>query len=31
MLHRRDIEPRDAGQIAEILTAAFERYCTTNV
>jgi putative YphP/YqiW family bacilliredoxin len=31
MLHRRDIEPRDAGQIAEILMAAFERYCAANV
>jgi putative YphP/YqiW family bacilliredoxin len=28
MLHRRDIESRDAGQIAEVLTEAFERYCT---
>ena len=31
MLHRSDIEPRDAGQIAEILKQAFERYCTANV
>ena len=27
MLHRRDIEPRDAMQIADILTEAFDRYC----
>jgi len=31
MLHRRDIEPRDAMQIAEILTEAFDRYCAANV
>jgi putative YphP/YqiW family bacilliredoxin len=31
MLHRRDIEPRDATQIAEILTAAFDRYCAAKV
>jgi putative YphP/YqiW family bacilliredoxin len=28
MLHRRDIESRDANQIAGILTEAFERHCT---
>jgi len=31
MLHRRDIEPRDAGQIADLLTQAFERYCSARV
>lgn len=31
MLHRHDIEPRDAFQIADVLKQAFERYCTTNV
>jgi len=31
MLHRRDIESRDAMQIAEILTAAFDRYCAAKV
>lgn len=29
MLHRRDIESRDADQIARILMEAFERHCTT--
>jgi len=28
MLHRSDIEPRDAFQISRILTEAFERHCT---
>ena len=27
MMHRRDIESRDAYQIASVLTAAFEQYC----
>jgi len=27
MLHRSEIEQRDAGQIAERLTAAFDRFC----
>src|SRR5579885_2775169 len=27
VLHRSDIEPRDAMQIANLLTDAFERYC----
>ena len=26
-MHRREIEPRDASQIAQILTAAFEQHC----
>jgi putative YphP/YqiW family bacilliredoxin len=29
MLHRRDIESRDADQIARILMEAFDRHCTT--
>ncbi len=29
MLHRKDIEPRNADQIAQILVEAFERHCTT--
>lgn len=29
MLHRRDIESRTADQIADILTEAFDRHCTT--
>lgn len=29
MIHRSDIERRDAGQIAKLLTDAFDRYCTT--
>src|SRR6266852_4333708 len=28
MIHRRDIEPRDAMGVAELLTSAFDRYCT---
>ena len=28
MLHRRDIESRDAASIAQLLTAAFDQYCT---
>lgn len=34
MIHRSDIERRDAGQISQLLTAAFEKYCahsTVNV
>jgi putative YphP/YqiW family bacilliredoxin len=31
MLHRHEIEQRDAFQIADVLKQAFERYCTTNV
>ncbi|HWE50774.1 MAG TPA: BrxA/BrxB family bacilliredoxin [Bryobacteraceae bacterium] len=27
MMHRRDIESRDASQIAGVLTAAFDRFC----
>jgi putative YphP/YqiW family bacilliredoxin len=27
MMHRRDIESRDADQIASVLTAAFDRFC----
>jgi putative YphP/YqiW family bacilliredoxin len=27
VMHRRDIEPRDAFQIAGVLTQAFDRYC----
>jgi putative YphP/YqiW family bacilliredoxin len=27
MMHRSDIEPRDAFQIAKMLTEAFDRYC----
>ena len=27
MMHRRDIESRDAYQIADVLTSAFEQYC----
>ena len=27
MMHRSDIEPRDAFQIAQLLTDAFDRYC----
>jgi putative YphP/YqiW family bacilliredoxin len=27
VMHRRDIEPRDAFQIAQLLTAAFDQYC----
>jgi putative YphP/YqiW family bacilliredoxin len=27
VMHRRDIEPRDAYQIADVLTQAFDRYC----
>ena len=27
MMHRRDIEARDANQIAGVLTAAFDRFC----
>ncbi len=27
MMHRRDIESRDAFQIASVLTAAFDRFC----
>jgi putative YphP/YqiW family bacilliredoxin len=27
MMHRRDIESRDAYQIASVLTAAFDRFC----
>lgn len=27
MLHRRDIEPRDPAQIAQLLTQAFDRFC----
>jgi putative YphP/YqiW family bacilliredoxin len=27
MMHRRDIEQRDAFQIAQVLKAAFEKYC----
>jgi putative YphP/YqiW family bacilliredoxin len=27
MIHRSDIERRDAGQISQLLTAAFEKYC----
>lgn len=27
MMHRSDIEPRDAFQIAQVLTDAFERFC----
>src|SRR5450755_4546828 len=27
MLHRRDIESRDAYEIASVLTAAFDRFC----
>ena len=30
MMHRSDIEPRDAFQIARILREAFERFCTKN-
>jgi putative YphP/YqiW family bacilliredoxin len=29
MLHRSDIERRDAVQIAKVLTEAFEKFCTT--
>lgn len=28
MMHRSDIEPRDAFQIAKLLTAAFDKFCT---
>src|SRR5579863_8666852 len=28
MMHRSDIEPRDAFQIAKMLTEAFDRFCT---
>jgi putative YphP/YqiW family bacilliredoxin len=31
MLHRTDIERRDAMQIAQLLTTAFEKYCETPV
>jgi hypothetical protein len=27
MMHRSDIEPRDAFQIARMLTDAFDRFC----
>jgi hypothetical protein len=27
MMHRSDIEPRDAFQIAKMLTEAFDRFC----
>ena len=27
LMHRRDIEPRDAYQIAQVLTDAFDKYC----
>jgi hypothetical protein len=27
VLHRRDIESREAPEIAQILTQAFDRYC----
>jgi putative YphP/YqiW family bacilliredoxin len=27
LMHRREIEPRDASQIAQALTEAFDRYC----
>jgi hypothetical protein len=27
MMHRRDIESRDAYEIAGVLTAAFDRFC----
>lgn len=29
MMHRGDIEPRDAFQIAQVLTDAFDRFCTS--
>ena len=29
MMHRSDIEPRDAFQIADALTAAFDKFCAT--
>ena len=29
MMHRSDIEPRDAFQISRLLTEAFDRYCVT--
>jgi putative YphP/YqiW family bacilliredoxin len=28
MLHRGDIEPRDATQIAQLLTQAFDKFCS---
>jgi len=31
MVHRSDIERREPEQIAQMLTAAFDRYCQTNV
>jgi putative YphP/YqiW family bacilliredoxin len=27
MIHRRDIEPRDAISVAQLLTSAFDKYC----
>jgi putative YphP/YqiW family bacilliredoxin len=27
MIHRRDIEPRQAPEIAQLLTAAFDQFC----
>jgi len=29
MVHRRDIEPRQAPEIARLLTAAFEQFCAS--
>ena len=29
MLHRRDIERREAPEIAQLLTEAFDRFCGT--
>src|SRR3984957_16798028 len=29
MVHRRDIEPRQAPEIAHLLTAAFDQFCTS--
>ncbi len=31
MMHRSDIERRDPMQIAQLLTSAFEKFCTANV
>jgi hypothetical protein len=28
MVHRRDIEPRQAPEIAQLLTSAFDQFCT---
>jgi hypothetical protein len=29
MIHRSEIERRDPAEIAELLTAAFDRFCST--